>query len=93
VGNGMQFSTSGNLGLSFTTIGLGYATITSGLISDLSINDVSYNYDASIEPVVSYTRYDPDINGYIEGCIILYYKDGLNAQHRMEANFKVKRTF
>jgi hypothetical protein len=86
-------ATSGNLGLSFTTIDLGYATITSGLISDLSINGVSYNYDPSIEPMVSYTRYDPDINGYIEGCIILYYKDGLNAQHRLEANFKVKRAF
>lgn len=86
-------TSSNNLGVNFTTTAIYAATITTGLITDLVVNGVPYNYDPSINPVVSITRYDPFINGYIEGCVILYYRDNGNVQRRLEVNFKVKRTF
>lgn len=86
-------TTNNNIGINFTTSAIYNVMVTTGLVTDLSINGVSYNYDPSINPVVSITRLDPNINGIIEGCIILYYKDNANVQHRLAANFRVKKLY
>ncbi|MEQ1676428.1 MAG: hypothetical protein ABL876_07000 [Chitinophagaceae bacterium] len=86
-------TTPSNVGVNFTTTAIFMVTVTSGLVTDLVINGVPYNYDPSIQPVISTTRFDPVMNGYLEGCIILYYKDNANVQHRLAMNYKVKRTF
>jgi hypothetical protein len=85
--------TAGGKGINLISSGIFMATITTGLITDLYVNTVPYNYDPSIQPVFSTTRYDGSMNGIIEGCMIFYYKDNANLQHRVEANYKVKRLY
>ena len=86
-------TSTNNTGINFTTTAIYAATITTGLVTDLVVNGTPYNYDPSVNPVISVTRYDPVINGYIEGYIILYYRDNNNVRRRLQSNFKVKRTF
>lgn len=80
-------------GVNLTTTAIYMANITTGLVTDLRINGTDYNYDPSIQPVISTTRYDAATNGILEGCIILYYKDNANVQHKLTMNYRVKRTF
>jgi hypothetical protein len=86
-------TSNNNLGINFTTTAIFRIMVTTGLVTDLVVNGVPYNYDPSISPTISITRFDPNLNGYIEGYIILYYRDNANVQHQLNGNFKVKKTF
>jgi len=86
-------TSSNGLGLNFTTSAIyGVSVSNSWLVTDLMVNGTTYIFDAAADSKVSITRYD-DTNGYIEGCIMLYFRDNANGQHHLQANFKVKRTF
>lgn len=84
-------TTIGNIGFDFNTW-VTWQGITTGLITDLKLNGVIYPYDPMNPPVISFTRFDPHINGYLEGSLQIWYKDG-TVTKQAKGNFKVKKLF
>jgi len=93
----IKTTNSNNIGVNFGTLFKSVGRFPLSPIPDIFINGLPCTFDLgpgnSYESLYICDRFDPVINGYVEGYFTFSYKDNNNITHQVRANFKVKKLF